>query len=354
MKLFVWLMWWVGPARSAQFFAPRQLNGSALGGQSQAPSSSVAPTFVGWYDAYNTGKGIWKWRNALEAYQVHFARFQNSKVALVEIGVQSGGSIKMFTDVLGGSCHYYGCDINPKCNNFASQLATITIMDQGDPQQWVNFYSKVVNMVVIIVDDGGHQPFQMLITLQQSFTHVNPGGVHLVEDIHGTNGDYNAGFFSPAADFLGAVSDQVASVHLYPFVLVVQKIGGTYVAPAPTTAAATYNTLESLFTALPNHRGSVVHLKNEAWPSFLSAAGMKAAFGAFYELHEGKVQPYPAHCFEDAVQFPECTMYVANTGMNALVTRVDIFAGHAEITVAADPPKIYASRKGTEWIPYSG
>eukprot|EP00746_Dinoflagellata_sp_MGD_P003445 gnl/MRDRNA2_/MRDRNA2_106702_c0_seq1.p1 gnl/MRDRNA2_/MRDRNA2_106702_c0~~gnl/MRDRNA2_/MRDRNA2_106702_c0_seq1.p1 ORF type:complete len:353 (+),score=74.02 gnl/MRDRNA2_/MRDRNA2_106702_c0_seq1:61-1119(+) len=351
MKLFVLCLTLpVGLAWSARFFAP--VNGSAINFQSEAPAA-VTPTFVGWYDVYQTGKGIWKWKNALEAYQLHFARFQNSKVALVEIGVQSGGSIKMFTDVLGANCHYYGCDINPKCTNFANQVATITIMDQGNAQQWVNFYSTVVSAVDIIVDDGGHQPYQMLITLQQSFAHVNPGGVHLVEDIHGMNGDYNAGFFSPAADFLGALSGQVASVHLYPFILVVQKAGGTYVAPAPATAAATYSTLESLFTALPNHRGSVVHLKNDAWPPLLSADGMKAVFAAFYDLHGGKVQPYPPQCFDDAVKYPECTMYVANTALNSLVSKVDIFMGHAEITVAPEAPKIYASRKGTEWIPYS-
>jgi hypothetical protein len=292
----------------------------------------------------------------LEAYQAHFARFQSStvKFSLVEFGVQSGGSINMFKDVLGANCHYYGCDINPKCNNFADPLATITIMDQGDATHWVNFYAKVVNAVDMIVDDGGHQPYQMLTTLQQSFAHINPGGVHLVEDIHGMNGDYKTGFFNPAADFLGAFGGQVAAVHLYPFVLVVQKAGGTYVTPPPTTPATTFNSVEAMVSALPNFLGKVVHLKNPTWPSLLSVVGMKALFDAFYELHGGKVTPHPPNCFEDAIETPECTMYVTNTGMQNMITHVDIFSGHAEVFVAASPPSIYATRKGTEWIPYSG
>jgi len=318
--------------------------------------SDAAATFTGWYDAYNTGKGIWKWHNALQAYQTHFARFQTNtvKFSLVEIGVQSGGSIKMFQEVLGPNCHYYGCDINPKCNNFANPLATITIMDQGDANQWTNFYAKVVPMVDMIVDDGGHQPYQMLVTLQQSFAHLNAGGVHLIEDIHGVNGDYMQGLFNPAGDMLGASVSHVAAVHLYPFVMVVQKSGGTYVQPSPTTPAATFDSVEALVGATPQHLGKVLHLKNPAWPSLLTAVGLKSLFLAFYELHGGKVTPHPPNCFEDAIATPDCTMYVTNTALQNLVTSVNIYPGHAEVFVAAAPPSIYATRRGTEWIPYSG
>ena len=86
MKLFVWLALLVGRATSVFLVNPVNNSGSAVS------SLASQETFVGWYDAYTTGKGIWKWRNALEAYQTHFARFQGTKVALVEIGVQSGGS----------------------------------------------------------------------------------------------------------------------------------------------------------------------------------------------------------------------------------------------------------------------
>jgi len=350
MQLFIWLALWLGIAPICSGVRHTNSSRSIRGGQFQ----SQVPTFVGWYDAYTSGRGIWKWKNALDAYQVHFARFQGSPVALVEIGVQSGGSINMFKEVLGANCHYYGCDINPKCNNFADGLATITIMDQGDPAAWVNFYAAVVKTVDIIVDDGGHQPYQMLTTLQSSFAHINPGGVHLVEDIHGMNGDYNAGFFGPAATFLAAHVGQVASVHMYPFVLAVQKAGGSYVAPAPGAAAATFDSVEALVAALPNHLGQALHLKNAAWPTLLSAVGMQALFTAFYEVNGGKVTPQPANCFEDAIKTPECTMYVANTPLQNLVSSVNIYPTHAEIFVAAAPPSIHATRKGTEWIPYSG
>lgn len=356
MKLLVWPFLWLWQASG---FLVRDTSHTAvvLGNASR----SKAVTFQGWYDAYTTGRGIWKWTNGLEAYQTHFARFQSSAASfsLMEIGVQSGGSINMFKTVLGPNCHYYGVDINPKCQNFAEPLAnpsptTITIMDQGNANHWANFYATVVSTVDLIVDDGGHQPYQMLTTLQQSFAHTNPGGVHLIEDICGMNGDYLTGLFNPAAELLGSASGQVAAVHLYPFIFVVQKAGGTYVNPPPGPAAAVFNSVETLIASLPQYLGKIVHLKNAAWPSLLSTSGLKSLFSTFYDLHTGQVHTSPDNCFSDAIATPECTLWVENSALQKLVTHVSIFPAHAEVSIAAQPPLLHATRKGTEWIPYSG
>jgi len=360
MQLFAKLV--LGLCLASSVLAVRHAHGNrstasnVLASQRSQGNTSKGPTFVGWYDAYSSGRGIWKWKNALEAYQTHFERYQTeaTKFSIIEIGVQSGGSIDMFKAVLGANCHYYGCDINPKCTNFADAAATITIMDQGDANHWLNFYATVVPTVDMIVDDGGHQPHQMLTTLQQSFAHINPGGVHLVEDIHGQNGDYDTNFFGPAGDFLGAYIEEVGSVHLYPFVLVVQKVGGSYVRPAAIAPAATFDTVEGLVAAMPSHLGKVLQLKNTAWPPLTGALGLKALFTAFYELHGGQVTPYPANCFDDTVSTPDCTMYVSNTALQSLVTKVDIFNDYCQVFVAAAPPQILATRKGTDWIPYEG
>merc|ERR1719456_1144920 len=63
-----------------------------------------APTFPGYYYSHQTGRGIWKWSNSLDAYQKHFAPLTGQPLALAEIGVQSGGSIEMWHAVLGAQC----------------------------------------------------------------------------------------------------------------------------------------------------------------------------------------------------------------------------------------------------------
>lgn len=349
MKLFLVLALWLGVAQ-----AVLRQNVALRNGTHFAQSAKKGQTFVDWYNAYSSGRGVWKWHQALEAYQIHMGRFAGQKVSVLEIGVQSGGSIDMYKTVLGGQCHYYGMDINPKCTQFADQMSTISILDQGNAAHWSHFFTNIVKEVDIIVDDGGHQAFQMLTTLQQGFPHLRPGGVHLIEDIHGQNENYIPGLFNPAADFLAAQGGQVASVHIYPFVMVAQKTGGSYVAPALSPAIATVDTFEKLFAALPYHRGKILQLQTSVWPSLLSADSLKGFFSNFYQLHTGSVTSLPVGCFSDGDKFPECTMHVTNTQLQSLVTRVDIYASVAQIHVAAAAPSIYAKRRGNVWIPYKG
>lgn len=326
-------------------------NGSTVSNATNVTLATKLQTFMQWYDGYSSGLGIWKWQQALMAYQRHFARYANYDVKLLEVGVQSGGSIAMYRAALGAKCHYYGMDINPKCTQFDNPFTTIAILDQGQEAHWNHYWANVVPNVDILIDDGGHQGFQMLTTLRQ-LPHIAPGGVHLIEDIHGTNENYMTSLFNPGADFLASQGDQVAAVHIYPFVMVVQKAGGSYVPPPPAVAAVTVATVDQLMQTLPHYRGQTVRLANPTWETMLSANGLKNFFNTFYTLHEGHVDPQPAGCFNDAVKFPQCTMYVTNTELQSLVSGVDIYPTYVHVHVAATPPTIYATRRGTIWIPY--
>lgn len=55
-----------------------------------------------WFEEYTTGPGADKWSGYLDAYHHHFNRFRSrDKVTLVEVGVQSGGSIEMWQSYFG-------------------------------------------------------------------------------------------------------------------------------------------------------------------------------------------------------------------------------------------------------------
>lgn len=317
-------------------------------------TSQVTTTFNDYYNAVSAGRGIWKWAQALEAYQLHFGRFAGQPVKVLEIGVQSGGSIGMYKAVLGGNCHYYGMDINPRCTGFADPQATITILDQGNSAHWQHFFSSITPSMDIVVDDGGHKAYQMLTTLQQVLPRINPGGVFLTEDIHGQNEDYLSGFFTPAAEAIAANIAKVASVHLYPFVSVVQCSGGSYTAPPPLTTAIPVTSIEQMVVAMHHNPGATIHLSIPGWSQWLTAPGLQLVFRTFYDLYGGKVNAEPSGCFSTTVGFPQCTMFVSNTELQSLVTAVDIYPSFVQVHLAPQPPTIYATRKGTEWIPYSG
>eukprot|EP00747_Dinoflagellata_sp_TGD_P162998 gnl/TRDRNA2_/TRDRNA2_181238_c0_seq1.p1 gnl/TRDRNA2_/TRDRNA2_181238_c0~~gnl/TRDRNA2_/TRDRNA2_181238_c0_seq1.p1 ORF type:complete len:368 (-),score=56.82 gnl/TRDRNA2_/TRDRNA2_181238_c0_seq1:107-1210(-) len=311
-------------------------------------SASAPVTFTSWYYAHTTGRGIWKWDNALPVYQRHFTPLMGKPLKLCEIGVQSGGSILMWQGVLGPQIHVYGMDINPQVQQFATSGVTITIADQGDVNTWTNFYSKVTPSLDILVDDGGHQPHQMGITLHHSFAHINPGGSIAIEDIHGRN--FVQSFFFPAATSISAWHAQglVASVHIHPFLLIVKKSGG---APeTPPAAATTVYDFPSLWAALPTHAGKAIAVQNKAWGSFLAENALKIIFEQFGPLHDYSAWDNPPGCHRTAAAV--CANYIRNNNAQAQITGVDVYQDQFIVHVPAQTPVIQAVRMGTEWLNY--
>jgi hypothetical protein len=179
-------------------------------------------------DSHETGPGIWKWQHYLPIYERHFAKFQGTDVHVVEIGIYSGGSLDMWKKYFGPRCHIYGIDIAPECRSYASLGVDIHIGDQADPSFWQDFVNKVPQ-VDIVIDDGGHQAFQQIATLEALLPHIRPGGVYLCEDI---TKEYN-----PFFDYLFGLSrglhafhqpptacqQAIDSILFYPYVCVIEK-----------------------------------------------------------------------------------------------------------------------------------
>jgi len=311
-------------------------------------------TFQSFYNAHTSGRGVWKWSNALDAYQRHFAPLAGQVTGLAEVGVQSGGSILMWKAVLGPQCHIFGIDINPACRQFADDTTTITIGDQGDAAMWNAFYtaSGASQQLDILLDDGGHQPTQMGTTLHLSFPHMKPGGIIAIEDIFGPH--YLQQFLFPAAQSIGAWNAQwqVASVHIYPGVLIVHKAGaaaGRPTGPAPV-AAVQVTDFPQLWAAVPQHPGAAVALENPAWGSLLTENALKGTFNEFGPLWQGDMWDNPPGCATTPA--PVCTSGIHNSQVQAHIIGVHIFPTRLIAEVAATPPLIQAVRKGTEWIPY--
>jgi hypothetical protein len=192
-----------------------------------------------YFDAHHTGRGIWKWTHYFEIYHRHFQKFIGRDVAIVEVGVFSGGSLEMWKQYLGPRCSVYGIDIEPACKVYEDDRTKIFIGDQADRRFWQTFREQVPQ-VDILVDDGGHLPEQQIVTLEEILPHLRPGGVYMCEDIHGADNRfaaYVAGLASsmhttsapdqPGDGVLTALTApfqrDIHSIHLYPFVAVVEK-----------------------------------------------------------------------------------------------------------------------------------
>jgi len=114
---------------------------------------------------------------------------------------------------------------------------TIHIGDQADRGFWRQFRASVPD-VDVLIDDGGHRPEQQMVTLEEMLHHLRPGGVYICEDVQRV-GNRFAAFAHGLADELNAFDRirrqhdlasaptpfqaLVNSIHLYPFVVVIEK-----------------------------------------------------------------------------------------------------------------------------------
>lgn len=135
------------------------------------------------FDTNLTGPGIWKWRHYFDAYHRHLAPFRGTPVHVLEIGIYSGGSLRMWRDYFGPAASIYGVDIEEACRVYETDGTRVFIGDQADPRFWQRFRSAVPSLDVVI-DDGGHQPDQQITTLRELLPHLRPGGIYICEDVH--------------------------------------------------------------------------------------------------------------------------------------------------------------------------
>jgi len=204
--------------------------------ESETSEIQVGPNWLEeYFDSHTTGPGLWKWRHYFAIYERHLAKFRDQEVHIVEIGIYSGGSLDMWKAYFGEKVHVYGVDIEPACRAYEGSGKRIFIGDQADKNFWRQFI-KAVPKLDIVIDDGGHKPFQQIATLEALIPHLRPGGVYICEDLHGR--------LNPFHDYINGLSRNlhamgwtdrddvvvpnnfqryVNSIHIYPFVTVIEK-----------------------------------------------------------------------------------------------------------------------------------
>ncbi|MGO9760983.1 MAG: class I SAM-dependent methyltransferase [Solirubrobacteraceae bacterium] len=186
-----------------------------------------------YFDAHTEGPGVWKWRHYFEIYERHLDRFRGTPVHIVEIGVLGGGSLQMWRDYFGPETHVYGIDIDPESRALERDGVEIFIGDQGDRSFWERFL-ETAPTIDVVIDDGGHTARQQAVTVESLLAHVRPGGVYICEDIFGPFQPFHSfvdGLTRPLSDIgmplkrnpASALQQQVASVHRYPILTVIEK-----------------------------------------------------------------------------------------------------------------------------------
>ena len=196
-----------------------------------APPQPVNP-LRSYFDSHKQGQGIWKWLHYFDIYHHYFRKYVGREVHILEIGVYSGGSLKMWKNYFGDKCHVYGVDIEESCKAYENEYTSIFIGDQADRNFWKALKEKIP-VIDIIVDDGGHRSEQQIITLEETLPYLSPGGVYLCEDIHDNRyTSYLQGMVNSLNQMDGgptlgvkpsAFQSWIKSIHFYPYVTVIEK-----------------------------------------------------------------------------------------------------------------------------------
>lgn len=225
-----------------EFAASMPVSSVAETQESQPSPNSPLESF---FEARRVGPGIWKWRHYFDLYHRHFAPLRGrSSLVVVEIGIYSGGSLDMWRDYFGANVQIYGIDIEDSCRAYQCPGTHVLIGDQGDPEFWQRVLADgSLPAPDVVIDDGGHTPEQQRATMEALLPLLKPGGVYVCEDIHGADNPFTA-FVCGLADQLNGCQGmtanledqdrrlavpanpaqaQVHSIHLYPYVVVVEK-----------------------------------------------------------------------------------------------------------------------------------
>lgn len=126
-----------------------------------------------------------KWEPYFEIYERHLTPFRGKEINFVEVGVQKGGSLEMWSDFFGSQAKIIGVDVDEECKNLKYDQTNIEIIIGN--QENANFWKSFLNnnsKIDIFVDDGGHTMQQQIITFESIFPNMPIGSVYICEDCH--------------------------------------------------------------------------------------------------------------------------------------------------------------------------
>lgn len=188
------------------------------------------------YEAHQ-GKVSDKWTIYLEEYDRLLRPYRQQPVRLLEIGIQNGGSLEIWSKFFPQAQRLVGCDINPDCAKLQYDDARIAVV-VGDANQdhTAAQIASISETFDLIIDDGSHTSSDIVRSFCRYFERLTDGGIFIAEDLHCSYWQsFGGGVFDPASSisFFKRLADVLNHQHwgvdtarrdiLRPFM---QKYGG--------------------------------------------------------------------------------------------------------------------------------
>jgi cephalosporin hydroxylase len=135
--------------------------------------------------AEHKGKVSDKWSLYLTEYDRLLDEYRDEPVNLLEIGIQNGGSLEIWSKYFKNYQTLIGCDTNPDCAYLRYEDPRIRILvgDAGAPETRDRI-KGCASQLNVIIDDGSHRSSDVIKTFCLYFPLLASDGIYIVEDIH--------------------------------------------------------------------------------------------------------------------------------------------------------------------------
>jgi FtsJ-like methyltransferase len=135
------------------------------------------------YEAHG-GYSSDKWNLYLQTYDEIFTSFYGQTVQLLEIGVQNGGSIEIYSNFFSEKSTIIGCDVDKNVSKLRFRSNVQIIIGDANAISTIERVRDFENSFDFIIDDGSHHSRDIVKSFLAYFSSVKSNGVYIVEDVH--------------------------------------------------------------------------------------------------------------------------------------------------------------------------
>lgn len=165
------------------------------------------------------GKLIDKWEQYIQAYEIELSGIlsSNNPITLLEIGVQNGGSLEFWANLLPPGSTVIGLDIDDRIGELAfdNRSIHVHVLDATDAAAVA---AKLGDATFdIAIDDGSHKCADVLASLRIFFPRLRSGGLMFIEDLHASYSPPHGGSLrgqDTSIEYLKHVIDLLHADHL--------------------------------------------------------------------------------------------------------------------------------------------
>ena len=167
--------------------------------------------------AAHNGKVSDKWDIYISEYDRLFQPYRDKPVRLLEIGIQNGGSLEVWSKYFTKAKRIVGSDIDSACEQliFDDQKIAVVVADANTDDAERRILAQS-NEFDLIIDDGSHRSGDIVRSFARYFKHLADGGLYIAEDLHCSYWqDFEGGIFQPYSSiaFFKQLTDTVNYEH---------------------------------------------------------------------------------------------------------------------------------------------